>query len=81
MNRSEHEELIAQLCDAMGEDLDAPFCREVAEHLANCPQCKEQFDSVKRTVKLCREHGNQEKIPKDVSARLLKILNLQSSQK
>jgi predicted anti-sigma-YlaC factor YlaD len=81
MNRSEHEELITQLCDAMGEDLEAPVCREVADHLMNCPKCREQFDSVKRTVKLCREHVNREKIPQDVSARLIKILNLQSPKK
>lgn len=81
MKQTDHKELIAQLCDAMGEDLDAPVCREVADHLATCPDCQIQFDTVKRTVNLCREMEHKEKIPSAVWGRLLKKLNLPGSGK
>jgi hypothetical protein len=65
----------------MGEDLDAPACREVAEHLETCPTCQVQLDTIKRTVTLCREMEDNKKVPAEVNDRLLKVLDLDNIKK
>jgi predicted anti-sigma-YlaC factor YlaD len=71
-----HQDVYKQICDFMGEDLDAPACQEVAEHLANCPNCKVYLDTVKKTVTICRDNEKEKAVPKDVKNRLYKVLNL-----
>ena len=65
-----------QLCDALGEDLDAPICRELADHVEECPECRIILDTVKQVVYLYREVVSEENVPEDVNRRLFKILNL-----
>lgn len=60
----------------MGEDLDTPVCKEVAEHLESCPNCKVYLDTVKKTVTLCQETEKKEQIPEEIKNRLFKVLNL-----
>jgi predicted anti-sigma-YlaC factor YlaD len=81
MSIHDHHEIIKQICDFMGEDLDAPVCKEVAEHIAACPSCQVYFDTVKRTVTLCREIEQDKTIPKQINKRLFKILNLDELKK
>ena len=76
MKSPEHQEIYNQICDYMGEDMDAPACKEVADHLASCPKCKVYFDTVRKTVTLCREIEKEEEVPPDVKERLYKVLNL-----
>jgi predicted anti-sigma-YlaC factor YlaD len=65
-----------QICDFMGEDLDAPVCKEVAEHLENCPNCKVYLDTVKKTVTICQETEKDKEMPRDIKNRLFKVLNI-----
>jgi hypothetical protein len=60
----------------MGEDIDSPACQEVVDHLKLCPTCKVYFDTVKKTVTLCRDLDDEKKIPVEVTDRLYKVLNL-----
>ncbi len=76
MNENEHKAIIKQICDFMGEDIDSPVCQEVADHLKMCPACRVNFDTVKKTVTLCRDLDEEKKMPADVSKRLFKVLNL-----
>jgi Holliday junction resolvasome RuvABC ATP-dependent DNA helicase subunit len=77
----DHKEIVKQICDFMGEDLDAPACQEVADHLKTCPTCQVQLDTIKRTVTMCREMEDKKKIPKEVNDRLFKVLNLDEIKK
>lgn len=76
MNSLNHKKIVEQICDFMGEDFDSPACKEVADHLKTCPTCRIYFDTVKKTVTLCREMDDNKVIPKDVNNRLYKVLNL-----
>jgi len=76
MKSSLRQNVYKQICDFMGEDLDAPACQEVAEHLENCPNCKVYLDTVKKTVTICRENEKEKAMPEDVKNRLYKVLNL-----
>jgi predicted anti-sigma-YlaC factor YlaD len=76
MRHHHPEEVIKKVCDQMGENLDAPFCKEVTDHLKECPNCQIYFDTVKKTIVLCREMDEQRIIPPEVRQRLMKILRL-----
>ena len=73
---NDHKERIKQICDTMGEDFQNPACQEVLKHLDHCPTCKVYYDTLKKTVLLCKENDCAEKLPEDVNQRLLKILDL-----
>ena len=76
MKHHHPREVIKQICDQMGENLDAPFCKEVTDHLKECPNCRIYFDTVKKTVVLCREMEEKQNIPAEMHQRLMKKLRL-----
>jgi predicted anti-sigma-YlaC factor YlaD len=76
MESPEHKKIYNEICDFMGEDITAPACKEVADHLASCPECKVYFDTVRKTVTLCQELEKKETVPADVKERLFKVLDL-----
>lgn len=81
MKTLEHKKLVEQICDFMGEDIDSPACQEVVDHFKECPTCRIYFDTIKKTVTLCREINDEKKIPDDVNSRLFKVLNLNEIKK
>ncbi len=77
MSHHKHnDELKKLICQQMGEDIDAPVCDEIINHLEECPECKVHFDSVKNVVKIYRITEEEKDVPEDVSQRLFKVLNL-----
>ena len=81
MTSLDHKKMVEQICDFMGEDIDSPACQEVVDHLKLCPTCKVYFDTVKKTVTLCRDMDNDTTIPEEVTSRLYKVLNLEDIKK
>ena len=67
---------IEQICAELGESIDAPLCKEIREHLAECPQCCAYVDSIKKTVHLYRKWIDED-VPEEVDCRLWKVLNLE----
>jgi hypothetical protein len=78
MDHERHKNRIKQICDLMGEDLDSPACQEMMEHVNACPTCKVYYDTMKKTVFLCRENDCPEDVPDDVNKRLMKVLDLET---
>ncbi len=76
MKSKNHKEIYKQICDFMGEDLNASACKEVAKHLESCPRCKVYFDTVKKTVTLCKEIEKDIEVPDDVQKRLFRVLDI-----
>jgi hypothetical protein len=64
------------MCDILGEDFDSPVCQAMINQIDECPSCKIYYDTVKKTVLLCKENDCPESLPDDVNNRLLKILDL-----
>ncbi len=73
---NDHKKRIKEICDLMGEDFNAPSCREVLEHINQCPTCKVYYDTLKKTVLLCQENDCPEELPDEVNRRLMNLLNL-----
>ena len=75
------DEFKQRVCEQLGEDIDAELCAEVAKHLEDCPDCRAQFDSIRRIVYLYRkEESEQGSIPNEVKERLFKVLLLHSDK-
>ncbi|MCK4578776.1 MAG: zf-HC2 domain-containing protein [Candidatus Marinimicrobia bacterium] len=64
------------VCEQLGEDLDAELCKEVQRHLEGCPDCRAQFDSIRKTVSIYRKAHTDEQLPGNVEERLYKVLSL-----
>jgi len=77
MTKMNHKQMVKNICNYLGEDLDSLACKEVEEHLQQCPTCRIYFDTIKKTVTLCQEIEEEKKIPDDVNSRLFKVLDLQ----
>ena len=78
MKKEHHREVIEKICDFMGEDLDAPACKEVIEHIENCPDCKIYLDTMQKTVTICRDLEKNKKLPVHMNKRLFKVLRLEN---
>ena len=60
-------EVFAQLSEYLDRELTPQTCAEIEAHLADCPPCIEFLNSLKGTVKLCRECGGGDK-PRPLTA-------------
>ena len=76
MQTNKHKQKVKQICDHLGADLKDIECQEVIQHVSKCPNCKIYFDTLKKTIILCKENDCLEEIPDDVNKRLLKRLDL-----
>jgi hypothetical protein len=70
---------MTEICQNLGEDINSTFCREVQEHLEQCPQCCASVNSYKKTVHLYRQFCNED-VPHAIDQRLWKILQLSKSE-
>ena len=68
-------ETMAQICDNLGENIDSEFCKEIQDHLEQCPQCCASVNSYKKTVHLYKKFCNED-VPRAIDQRLWKILQL-----
>lgn len=67
-------EYLQDLNDYLDGQLDPTLCAEIEKHVGECPNCKLMIDSLKMTVKLCRESGQCEELPAEFSERLNQAL-------
>lgn len=49
--------VFALLSEYLDRELPAATCRELEEHFADCPECIQFVQSLKRSVALCRQFG------------------------
>jgi RNA polymerase sigma-70 factor (ECF subfamily) len=70
MRCGKHLERISQYLDG---ELGEKECMEVERHLAECPDCAACLDSMRKTIRLCKEMG-KEKIPPEAAKRLRESL-------
>jgi RNA polymerase sigma-70 factor (ECF subfamily) len=54
-------------------DADSMTCEQIEEHLLDCPECRRCFDSLKKSVEVCRK-SPRERVPEEVKQRLREAL-------
>ena len=67
-------DLFAALSEYLDAELPAGDCAAIEAHIADCPPCIEFVDSLKKTVKLCKDCGPASELPPlsdDVRTRLM----------
>jgi len=68
--------LFKQICAYLDCDLDFEPCRQIKDHLTECPGCKVYIDKIKKTVNLYKIADNCDDIPEDVCNKLFIFLNI-----
>ncbi len=71
-------DLLSSLSDYIDGDLDADLCKELEQHLCECPNCRIVVDTLKKTVELYQHEGEDTTLPDDVRVRLFYRLDLQN---
>ena len=70
--------LLGSISDYVDGKLDETLCRELEQHLAECPDCRVVVDTTRKTVYLYHESSAEPaQVPEDVRQRLFKCLNLE----
>ena len=64
---------ISELNDYLDGQIDPSLCSEIEKHIGQCNNCRIMVDTMRQTVKLCRE-GQEEKLPAELEEKLNSIL-------
>ncbi len=77
----EDHESCRQLLSTLGEyvdgDLSGELCAELERHMKDCQRCRIVVNTMKKTVELYQETGEETHVPDDVRERLYLRLNLE----
>jgi len=49
------ESVYLHICDHLDEEISSPRCRQIRQHLEECPNCRAYLDSLKKTIVLYRK--------------------------
>jgi len=69
------DKILQQICDELAEDINSDVCENIRQHLASCPQCRQQLSSMRAVVQMYRCLHDQE-VPSAIHQRLLTLLNV-----
>ena len=64
---------IQNLSDYIDGGVDPELCAEIESHIGKCENCRIMVDSLKQTVKLCRD-GKEELLPATLDEKLSGLL-------
>ena len=67
------KDVMAHICDNLGEELDSPKCIAIKEHLENCPNCSSYMKSIDATIQFYKNYNAD--ISDDAHHKLFEELN------
>jgi len=74
-----------QMLSTLGEYVDGALnpdlCAELERHMQGCRRCRVVVDTLKKTIELYHETGEEIHVPSDVRARLYARLNMEDYAK
>lgn len=68
------KEVINQICEHLGELPNSPVCIAIQDHLKECGNCTNFYDSLEKTVLLYKNYSAD--LPEGAHERLMKVLKL-----
>jgi len=71
------KELLKNLNDYIDGELEGMLCAEIDAHLEHCNNCQIVVNTLKKTIHLYQEEGQEVQIPDEVRRRLLARLDLE----
>lgn len=69
-------ELLNTINDYLDGELDGEKCRDLEQHLKDCVDCNTIANTMRKTLELYHEAGDQDCLPEDVRDRLFACLEL-----
>ncbi len=69
------KQMFTLLSEYLDRELEAQSCEELEKHLQDCPPCIEFLESLKRSVRLCKECGSAEAPPPMTPAEKTQLLS------
>jgi anti-sigma factor (TIGR02949 family) len=73
-------DVINSISDYLDAEAAQDLCAQLEAHLADCPQCRIQIDTVKKTISLYRSESSLE-CPEQVRTRLHTVLSFEYRKK
>lgn len=70
------KQLLGNLSEYIDGDLQAELCAEIEAHLKDCENCRIVINTLRKTVELYKQTGEQVELPNSVRERLYRKLNL-----
>ena len=58
-----------RMSEYLDGELNVDICREIENHLRQCPECRECVDSLRKSIELCKKAA-EEKVTPDMRGRL-----------
>ncbi|HVP39774.1 MAG TPA: zf-HC2 domain-containing protein [Candidatus Saccharimonadales bacterium] len=68
-------DVMGRLSDYIDQEVAGEVCKELEAHLATCPHCRIEVNTLRRTVELYHRIPSSH-VPGEVEERLFKVLNL-----
>ena len=62
-----------RISEYLDGELEDDICRKIEEHLQSCPECGECVESLRKSIRICKE-ATKEEMPGNVLARLKESL-------
>ena len=69
--------LIDKLQSQLGSDIDNNLVKELADHIKECEDCMTNVDSIQQTIDMIKLGDYDMLLPREVSKRLFKALDLE----
>lgn len=68
---------LVQLNAYIDGDLDSTLCTVLETHMEDCDDCRIVYNTLKKTIELCKSDGEKISLPHDTRQRLYAALNLE----
>ncbi|MCH8125177.1 hypothetical protein IIC38_04345 [candidate division KSB1 bacterium] len=74
MKKTECKENWQELCNYLEEDFDSVICQDLKDHLEECPDCKENVESIRSTVDMYRKSNPDVPLSQEMKKKLINQL-------
>ena len=68
---SHSKKIVDELCNYLGYNFESPMCKELHQHVSNCPACQDYISSIKITVNICKDAYKDVPLPEELKKNLL----------
>ncbi len=71
MGTTTHEKSFAFFCQYLEEDVNTPLCKELQQHLEECPECRHNLITIQKTIALYKQAQPQGRLSQEAKRKFL----------
>ncbi len=76
--QNDHHTNFVHFCHYLEEDIDTPLCQELLQHMEECPECKHNITTIRKTVALYRQSQSSAHLSPEIKRKLIAQLKHQA---